>query len=104
MATNVPGKALGVERIVGQKIDALGLHFAATLAVDPAYLKFQVHEGIATGKITNAAHFAIIPTEASQAAATTTGFFERRTRVTIRAFGSPKTPLIVARGRKPGNV
>jgi len=31
-------------------------------------------------------------------------FFERRSRVMTRAFGSPKTPRTVGRGQKPGKA
>lgn len=37
------------------------------------------------------------------AAHSTGRFFDRRTSLTMRRWGSPKTPTIVCRGRKPGN-
>src|SRR5262249_6965777 len=40
-AADVVGKALGVERIIGQKVEPLAFHLATTAAVDPSNLPFS---------------------------------------------------------------
>ena len=49
--THVVGKALGVERVVGQEIELLALHFAAAAALNAPHLDLQVDARIAAGKI-----------------------------------------------------
>lgn len=101
--SDVPGKALGVERIVGEEVEPLGLHLAASPTVDPANLQFQPDAGVATGQVAHAANLAVVPPELRTATAAADRFFPRRTSVMTRALGSPNTPLTWACGRKPGN-
>jgi hypothetical protein len=57
-----------------------------------------------TGEIANQPHAPIVPTPMHATAGAADRFFERRTRVTMRTFGSPNTPRTVARGRNPGKA
>jgi hypothetical protein len=98
------GKALRVERVVGQKVELLALHFAATPAQHAAHLELQVHPRVPAGQIANAPGLAIVPTRVRATAAAAQSFFERRMSVSTRALGSPKTPRTLAWGRKPGNA
>src|SRR4249919_2948634 len=100
---DIIGKALGVEWIVGQKVEALPLHRAATAALDPPHLQFQKYPRIPARQIADPADFAVVPTHLHATAAPARRFFERRFSVIRRAFGSPKMPRTVGSGRKPGN-
>src|SRR5271157_248693 len=97
------GKALGVERIVRQKVEPLPLHLATTAALNPPHLQFQKYPSVAARKIAHAADLAIVPAHLNATATATSRFFERRLSVITRAFGSPKMPRTVGSGRKPGN-
>jgi hypothetical protein len=101
--TNIEREAFGVERIVGQEGQLLLLYGAATPAADSPYLHLQVHAGIAARLVSHASSFAVVPASMHATAAPACCFFERRLRVMTRATGSPKTPLTVELGRKPGN-
>src|SRR6266480_8015220 len=48
-------------------------------------------------------HPSVVPARLHVPAAPTDGFFERRSRRTIRTSGSPNTPRTVALARKPAN-
>lgn len=67
-------------------------------------LEFQVDARIAAGQIANLADTPVVPTRVCATTAAAKRFFERRTRVMTRAFGSPKTARTVGCGRKPGNA
>jgi SOS response associated peptidase (SRAP) len=54
------GKALGVVRIVGQKVELLSFHLATTVAPD-THLQFQIYPSVAARQIAHAAHLAIVP-------------------------------------------
>jgi hypothetical protein len=58
----------------------------------------------ATRKISNQPRSLVVPARDNSTAEATNVFFERRTRVMMRAFGSPNTPLTVGSGRNPGNA
>jgi len=100
---HIVSKALGVERIVRQKVEPLPLHLATAAAVETPHLQFQKYPCVAARKIAHAAHLAVVPTLLDAPAAPADGFFERRLSVITRAFGSPKMPHTVGPGRKPGN-
>ncbi len=100
----VVGKALGIEGIVGQESELLALHFAAALALNTPDLELQVHAPVATGQISNLPQAPVVPARVHSTTAAADVFFERRTRVMTRAFGSPKTPRTVGSGCKPGNA
>src|SRR5450756_1646870 len=89
---DVIGKALGIERVVRHEVEALALHVPATLAPHAAYLDLQVDAHVAAGQIANTPRASVVPTRVDSIAAAANAFFERRTRVMTRAFGSPKTP------------
>ena len=99
---DIVGKALGVERIVRQKVEPLPLHLATTAALDPPHLQFQKYPRVAARQIAHAADLAVVPAHLDATATATSRFFERRLSVITRAFGSPKTPRTVGAGRKPG--
>src|SRR5258705_1620251 len=101
---HIIGKALGVKRIVRQKLQSLALHFATAWTQYSANLELQVHSRIAARQISNLANPSVVPTVLHFAAAAAGRFFERRTRLTMRALGSPKTPRTVGVGRNPMNA
>ncbi len=101
---HVMGKALGIERIVGEERELLALHFAAALALYAPYLELEVNARVAAGEIPRAARAPVVPTPVHPCAAAAGRFFERRTRVMTRAFGSPNTPRTVLCGRNPGKA
>jgi len=99
-----PGEAFGVERVVGQKVETLAFHLAAAPALNAPYLDVQVNARVGTGQVAYPAHLPVVPAGVHLAARPAHRFFERRTRVITRAFGSPKTPVIVSAGRNPRNA
>ncbi len=101
---HVVGKALGIERVVGQEIEPFALHCAATLALHTPDLELQVDTRVAARQIANAAHTPVVPARLHAGTAAAGRFFERRTRLMTRAFGSPNTPRTVGCGRKPRNA
>ncbi|MEI7875981.1 MAG: hypothetical protein WCK95_27930 [Alphaproteobacteria bacterium] len=103
-STDIVGKALRVERIVGQKIEPLALHLATTAALHPPDLDLQENPRVAARQIANQPFTPVVPSRMNPPAAPADRFFARRANVMMRAFGSPKTPRTVGRGRKPGNV
>jgi hypothetical protein len=103
-SAHVVGKALGVQGIVGEKLQALPLHRTTASATHPPDLEIEVDPGVAAGEIPYPSPLAVVPTRVDRSAGITECFFERRVRVTMRAFGSPKIPHTVVSGRKPGKV
>jgi hypothetical protein len=101
---HVMGEALGIERVVRQELQPLALHAPATSARHAPYLELQVDARVATGEIAHAPHASVVPARVHSTTAAARRFFERRTRVMTRAFGSPKTPRTVGCGRNPGNA
>ncbi len=101
---HVMGKALGIEGIVGQNLQPLAFHFAASSALHAPHLDLQEDTHVPTREIANASRTSVVPPGMNSTAAAADRFFERRTRVMTRAFGSPNTPHTVCCGRNPGNV
>jgi len=101
---DVIGKALGVVRIVGQKVEPLALHLAAVATVEPAHLQFQKNPRVAARQIAHTPQLAVIPAHLNTTAATASRFFERRLSLITRALGSPNTPCTVGSGRNPGKI
>ena len=97
------GKALGVERIVRQKVEPLPFHLAAVAAIKAPHLQFQKYPRVPTGQIAYMADLAVVPAHLDATTAPAHRFFERRFSVMTRAFGSPKIPPTVGSGRNPGN-
>ena len=101
---HVEGKALGVERVVGQEVQPLALHPAAPAALRRAAPRTRGRcacrrrtdraRGDACGRTSPSA------TRPQQPQSR---FFERRTSRTTRALGSPNTPTTSGKGRNPGN-
>ena len=100
---DVMGEPLRVQRIVGQKVQALALHGAAIPAVDSPHFDLEVDARVGAGQIAHPARAAVVPAQLRCTADTAECFFERRISVMTRAMGSPKTPRTLASGRKPGN-
>ncbi len=101
--TNIEGESLGVERVVRQKLETLALHLAALAALDPPHLELQEYPQATGRKVPNLTKLAIVPPGMVPSARPAGRFFERRTRVMMRACGSPNTPRTSSMGRKPGN-
>jgi hypothetical protein len=99
---DIIGKALGVERIVRQKVEPLALHLATVTAVEAPRLQFQKNPRVAARQIAHPPQLAIVPAHLDATATAASRFFERRLSLITRAFGSPKTPHTVCSGRKPG--
>src|SRR5690606_13470436 len=95
---------LRVAGVVGQEIQPLPFHGAAAPAPYATNLQVQVDAVVGHRQIADPSPGAIVPSAMSRAAASADGFFERRTSVTTRAFGSPKTPCTVSKGRNPGKA
>jgi hypothetical protein len=102
-APDIPGKPLGAERIVGQEVELLPPHLAATPAENPPNLDFEVDPRVAARQIAHSTCRAVVPTRVRSTAFLADCFFERRTRVMTRAIGSPKMPCTSSCGRKPAN-
>ena len=101
--THIPGKAFGVERIVGKKVQLLPLHLAAAPAENSSNLEFQIDPHVARWQIANASRGSVVPTHGGSATFLADCFFERRNSVMGRALGSPKMPRTVSCGLKPAN-
>ena len=97
-------KAFGIERVVGQKVQPLAFHFAATPTLDAPNVDLEKDTRVPARQIPHPPRLAVVPTRLHSAATAAGRFFERRTRVMTRAFGSPKTPRTVGCGRKPENA
>ena len=102
--TNVKRKPLRVQRVVGKEVEPLPFHLAATSAMHTANLDLQIDPRICARQVANSSRATVVPLRMHQSACTTDSFFERGSKVIIRAFGSPNTPRTLLSGRKPGNV
>ena len=96
-------KSLGIKGVVGQERQMLALHLATTAALHAPHLELEIDASVGAGQIPNPARAAVVPTRVYATTGPADSFFERRTRVTTRAFGSPKKPRTVCSGRKPRN-
>ena len=101
---DITGKALGVERIVGQEVEPLALHLATTAAVEAPHLQLQKNPRVAARQIAHAPNLAIVPAGLDPTAAAACRFFDRRWSRITRAFGSPNTPCTVGSGRTAGTT
>src|SRR6201997_2302846 len=97
------GKALGVERVVCQKVEPFLLHLTAATAIDAPYLQLKQYSHLSAGQVTHLSDLAVVPSHLDAATASTRCFFDRRFKVTMRTFGSPKTPRTTGSGRNPSN-
>lgn len=100
-ATDAIGEPLRVVRVVGEEVEPLALHRAA--APTPQATDLHVEEDALVGRrqIAHPSMGAVVPREVARPADAADRFFERRTRATTRAFGSPKTPHTEDSGRNP---
>lgn len=101
---HVVGKTLDIEGVVRQEVEPLALHVAVTLAQHATHLDREKDTCAATREIVNAPRASVVPTRPELTIASANAFFELRTRVVKRAFGSPKTPRTVGSERKPENA
>jgi len=76
----------------------------ATLAQHPTHFDLQEDARVATRQIANDPRTSVVPALLRSTTATAERFFERRTRMMTRAFGSPNTPRTVLCGRNPGKA
>jgi hypothetical protein len=72
---DVKGKPLGVEGVLGQKIQPLVLHYVAAPAIYPPDLDLQVHPHIGIGQVADSPIAPIVPTKMPTAAGIADGFF-----------------------------
>lgn len=101
--SHVIGKALRVERIIGQPLKLFLLHSLAVPAVHTAHIELEVHPRIPAAQIPYPPPLAVVPPRLRARARTTGRFFERRVRRTTRARRSPNRPGAVRLGVNPGN-
>src|SRR4029077_2427939 len=100
----IVGKALRVERILAQERKPLALHRSTSAAADPAHFQIEVDTKLTARQIAHPPPGAVVKAAMHRPAHAAVGFFERRSRVMIRACGSPKHPCTVALDRKPGET
>jgi methylmalonyl-CoA mutase len=86
-----------------QKVQPFAFHAATMAAGDAPHLELQNNPQSGAGQVANPTHPAVVPTRLNPPATATDRFFERRSRLTIRTFGSPNTPRTVSFARKPAN-
>src|ERR1700752_2706294 len=96
-------KPLGVERVVCQKIEPFLFHLAAATAINAPHLQLEQDARVPAGQITHLPDFAVVPSHLDAATASTRCFFDRRFKLTMRTFGSPKTPRTTGSARNPSN-
>src|SRR5271156_3217517 len=72
-------------------------------AGDAPHFQLQDDPVSGTGQVANLPHPAVVPARLNPPATAADRFFERRSRLTIRTFGSPNTPRTVSFARKPAN-
>jgi len=99
---DVERESHAVAGIVGQEAEPHALQRATAAARDPAQLDLHEDPHGSAREVTNPMHPAIVDAAVHTAAHSTGSFFERRTSVTMRTPGSPKIPITVRQGRKPG--
>src|SRR5262249_8625839 len=99
---DVEGKALGVERVVGQPVEAFGFHAATPPTGDTTDREGQVDAFIATGAVTDPTWPLIVAARETMATDAARRFFRRRRRVSRTAWGSRSRPWMRAAGTKPG--
>jgi len=102
-ATDEEGEPLGVQRVVGQPVQALAFDTAAPRAQHPADGEVEVDALVAAVQIAGATGPLIVVGAEDLPADAAERFFRRRRRVTTTAPGSPNSPRTCCRGTKPGN-
>ena len=103
-SAHVVGKAFGIDGVGGQEIELLALHRAAASAANAPNFDLEIDARIAAGQVANLARASVVPAHMRSTTAAAERFFERRSRLMTRAFGSPKMPRTVGCARKPGNA
>ena len=102
--SDVVGKALGVEGVLGQEIQPLALHRLTAPALYATNLDLEVHPHIAVGQVAHTPCAPVVPAKVPCTTGATERFFPRRVRRMSRARWSPKMPSMNCRARKPGKV
>ena len=64
-------KALGVERVVCQKVEPFPFHLAAATAIDAPHLQLKQYSHVPAGQVTHLPDFAIVPSHLDAATAST---------------------------------
>src|ERR1700730_17357442 len=64
-------KALGVERVVGQKVEPFPFHLAAAPAIDAPALQLKQYSHVPAGQVTHLPDFAVVPSHLDAATAST---------------------------------
>src|ERR1700747_76235 len=59
--TDKIGKALGVERVVCQKVEPFLFHLAAATAIDAPHLQLKQYSHVPAGQVTHLPDFAVVP-------------------------------------------
>jgi hypothetical protein len=96
------GKALGVQRVVGQPIEALGFHGLAAGAIDPPPPKGKVDTAVAAGEVAHPTQAFVVGAATDMTTDPAGCFFRRRRRRMTTAIRSPKRPRTFASGANPG--
>ena len=99
---NVKGKALGVERIVGQERKLFLLHLAAPSTQNTPDLHFEVDARVAAAEVADQAELAVVEGPVYRSATSANCFFRRRVNRMTRALGSPKIPDTLCSGVNGG--
>src|SRR5262249_42172382 len=86
------GKALGVQRVVGEPVQPFALHAPAPRTLDPAPRVDEIDALVATGEVAGTPESLVVIGAIHLPADTASRFFRRRRRVMSTAKGSPKTP------------
>src|SRR5580658_7456445 len=92
----------GIERVIRQPIQSLLFHLSAPPAVDAPDFHIQIDPAVAAGEVAHPSDLAVVPSWMLPTACRATRFFERRESVITREVASPKIPMTVEDGRKPG--
>jgi hypothetical protein len=97
---HVVSKALGIKRVVGQKLQPLALHFAATPALDSAHLEIEMDAHVAARQVANLPPRAVVEAPVGSPTKTAQRFFERRISVMTRALGVTEDTAKTSLGTK----
>ena len=100
---NKEDKSFGVQRIVGQPVEAFVLHAGTSRAKYPSKEEGETDASVAARKIANASGSLIVVAEGGLPADAANRFFRQRLSETTTAIGSPKTPRMCWLGMNPGN-
>ena len=78
-------------------------HLAAATAIDAPHLQLEQYSHVPARQVAHLPDLAVVPSHLDAATASARCFFDRRFKVTVRTFGSPKTPRTTGFARNPSN-